>query len=315
MILTEFPDLTWLKKKIASQFGGTADRPNQLPPTEGWPTVLINTRATSAYRPDIRGPLSLFCNLSGESLCATEGRFVRVSPDRYFVSNQGQAYTLQIDSPSPVQTFNIHFGDTFTQQTLQSLLLPTDRLLTDRCPSGPQEINFLNKLYPQDHTFRLLLGRIRQAQEEGLLHQLLLDEYLQAFLVYLLHTYRNVLREAEKLPAVKASTKQELYRRLSLALDYLQSQYASPVQLEELAQAACLSKFHFLRLFKQAFRMSPYQYLQRLRIEKAQTLLRHTDLPVHQIGVELGFENANSFSRLFYQRVRVYPSQYREAVR
>lgn len=204
--------------------------------------MLINTSATSAYRPDIRGPLSLFCNLSGESLCATEGRFVRVSPDRYFLSNQGQEYTLQIDSPFPVQTFNIHFGDTFTQQTLQSLLLPTDRLLSNSSPSGSREITFLNKLYSQDDTFRLLLGRIRQAQEAGLLNQLLLEEYLQDFLVYLLHTHRNVLRETEKLSAVKASTKQELYRRLSLALDYLQSQYASPVQLEELAQAACLSK-------------------------------------------------------------------------
>jgi AraC family transcriptional regulator len=277
--------------------------------------VLINTSTTAAYRPDIRGPLSLFCNLAGESLCATDGRFVRVSPDRYFLSNQGQEYTLQIDSPTPVQTFNIHFGDTFTRQTLQALLLPTDRLLTEPFPSGAGETFFLNKLYPQDETFRRLIMRMREAQQGGLLNRLLLEEYLQDFLVYLLHTHRNVLREVEKLPAVKASTKRELYRRLSFALDYLQSQYASPVQLEELAQAACLSKFHFLRLFKQAFRLSPYQYLQRLRIEKAQILLRQTNLPVHQIGSELGFENANSFSRLFYQRVKVYPSQYREAVR
>jgi AraC family transcriptional regulator len=86
------------------------------------------------------------------------------------------------------------------------------------------------------------------------------------------------------------------------------------VELDAIAAAACLSKFHFLRLFKSIHHVSPYQYLQELRIQKAEQLLKRSNVSIVDIAQQLGFENSNSFSRLFLQHKGVYPSQYRLSV-
>ena len=74
----------------------------------------------------------------------------------------------------------------------------------------------------------------------------------------------------------------------------------------------CL-KFHFLRLFRQCYGLSPYQYLQEQRLSKAKYLLKSSALAIGEIADELGFENPNSFSRLFKLRTGYYPSEYRVA--
>jgi AraC family transcriptional regulator len=78
-----------------------------------------------------------------------------------------------------------------------------------------------------------------------------------------------------------------------------------------LATMACLSKYHFLRLFRMAYGNSPHQYIQQLRIEKARSILSRTDTPISDVADALGFVNSQSFSRLFAQRMGVSPTAYR----
>jgi len=115
----------------------------------------------------------------------------------------------------------------------------------------------------------------------------------------------------QQLPPVKQSTKIELYKRLSYSMDYIHSGFCRAIELNTLAATACLSKYHFLRLFKLAYGLSPHQYIQQLRLEKAKQLLQDGSLAINDIADTLGFENSQSFSRLFFQRAGVYPSQYR----
>jgi AraC-like DNA-binding protein len=81
--------------------------------------------------------------------------------------------------------------------------------------------------------------------------------------------------------------------------------------LNELAQAAHLSRYHFLRAFRSAFHMTPHEYLTRKRIERAKELLAESDLPVTEICFEVGFESLGSFSTLFHRIVGWSPSIYR----
>jgi transcriptional regulator GlxA family with amidase domain len=64
-------------------------------------------------------------------------------------------------------------------------------------------------------------------------------------------------------------------------------------------------------MFKTVFQLSPYQYLLKLRLEKARELLTLTPIPVTEISIILGFQNITSFSRLFHQRFGYSPMQYR----
>jgi AraC-like DNA-binding protein len=63
-----------------------------------------------------------------------------------------------------------------------------------------------------------------------------------------------------------------------------------------MAAVACLSKYHFLRLFKSTYGITPMEYVSRRRIERAQDLLRATNLTVTEVGMAVGFSSLGSFS-------------------
>ena len=77
----------------------------------------------------------------------------------------------------------------------------------------------------------------------------------------------------QRLPVLKAATQREIYRRIALAVDLVHSSYEQDIGLAEMARAACLSKFHFLRLFTELHGITPHAYLQRKRALAAGRLL------------------------------------------
>jgi AraC family transcriptional regulator len=315
MILSQFPDLQWLKQKIDERFQQRRGYNNMPLDTDGFPSVIINTQVKESYRPDVVGPISLFLNLQGTSRCSVEGHTVSVPPDYFFVSNRFQSYTLEIESRQPVETFNIHIGEVFSEGVLSALLTPADTILNNGLQQKSVTVAFHNQLYRKDERFHRLVAGLRALKGEASFNKFMFEEHMTALLHYLLAQHRDLLQQVAKLPAVKQSTRLEVYRRLSYALDYLHAHADDTVDLDALAASACLSRYHFLRLFKLAYGLSPYQYWQSLRLEKARHLLRHTSLPVEDIAFSLGFENSNSLSRLFHQRLKMYPTQYRQSVK
>jgi AraC family transcriptional regulator len=171
--------------------------------------------------------------------------------------------------------------------------------------------SFFNQLQRRTPDFDALIWSILQNYTEHGFDKLLFEEQLADLMCYLLQRHRYILEQVNKLPVVKISTRIELYKRLSRAVDYIHSSPVGEINLEGLSAAACLSKFHFLRLFRSAIGLSPHQYIQRMRLEKARSLLSHSSMPVAELADLLGFANSQSFSRLFFQRMGVYPSQYR----
>ena len=78
-----------------------------------------------------------------------------------------------------------------------------------------------------------------------------------------------------------------------------------------MAAAACLSRAHFIRSFRDAFGETPHRYLQRRRIERAMELLRNTDTPVTEICLAVGFTSLGTFSRTFRDVLGASPRAYR----
>ncbi len=93
--------------------------------------------------------------------------------------------------------------------------------------------------------------------------------------------------------------------------ELIDRQYFHSLDLNEIAQAAGLSRYHFLRVFRRAFHMTPHEYITRKRIERARELLSGSDLSVTEICFEVGFESLGSFSTLFHRIVGWSPSIYR----
>jgi AraC-like DNA-binding protein len=112
---------------------------------------------------------------------------------------------------------------------------------------------------------------------------------------------------------VRPATREELYRRLFRARDYMAASLGDRVTLNDIAHVACMSPNHLLRTFRQLFHQSPHQLLTDLRMERARRFLVESDRPVTDIAAAVGFESLGSFSSLFRRHTGVSPDQYRRA--
>ena len=178
-------------------------------------------------------------------------------------------------------------------------------------PNVKGPFSFFYQLHRRDAAFDALIHRIIRSYKDHGFDKLLFTEQLVDLLTYHLQQHRDITDIIQKLPPARLSTRIQLYKQLSHAMDAIHSNPGNEPGLEELSKEAHLSKFHFLRLFRSAYGFSPHQYIQHLRLEKARTLLTQTKTPVSDLADLLGFANSQSFTRLFSQRMGVPPSQYR----
>jgi AraC-like DNA-binding protein len=107
----------------------------------------------------------------------------------------------------------------------------------------------------------------------------------------------------------------QTYRDLARAREFMRHAYGDPVSLPDVAAQANLSPYHFLRVFKRAYGETPHEFLTRLRIERAKTLLARGSHNVTEACFDVGFSSLGSFSVLFAYRVGLSPSEYRRYAR
>jgi transcriptional regulator GlxA family with amidase domain len=141
------------------------------------------------------------------------------------------------------------------------------------------------------------------ATEDGDVRALLPARAARA-IVRATHAYtRPVTRTPPRVP-------EGLLIHLRRARDLADRHYAEALDLDALASAAGVSKYHFIRCFASVYGKTPALYLSERRIERAQDLLRATNLTVTEICFMVGFASLGSFSSRFTELVGMNPSAY-----
>ncbi len=93
--------------------------------------------------------------------------------------------------------------------------------------------------------------------------------------------------------------------------DYCLSNIHNRISVEELAELAGCTRWHFSRRFKELSGYSPHDYVLDLKMRKAVRMLQSTDAPVKEIAYSCGFDNPEYFSRVFYRIYHTFPRQFR----
>jgi AraC family transcriptional regulator len=305
MLLTDFPDLLWLKNEANQRFASRKSWDGKTLPQAGWPNVILNTKTKHTYRDNIKGPFSIFTNLTGNSTVITGGKTMKLNEGYFCISNSGEEYTLAIEDQSTTETFNIHFGDNFVSDAYRALSQTHEQLL-DAPQRQPHQLRLFNRIAPIDLNARCLMYQLKDAKDPAQE-----EETLFKLFAWLVREEQTIKQKSVALSVAKKSTREEIMARLLLATDYIYSYYQHDIALDELAQVACLSKFHFLRVFKAVFHKTPHQFINEVRTQRAQELLTTTKLEVHQIAKTCGFQTSSTFSRMFFNQLGVYPSLYR----
>ena len=100
-------------------------------------------------------------------------------------------------------------------------------------------------------------------------------------------------------------------KRISDSVIYIKENIMKKIEISTRAEISCLSKDHFIRLFKKETGITPQQYINRKKIEKSQLILITSELSVKSIAYLLAFDDHSYFNRLFKKITGETPLQFR----
>jgi AraC family transcriptional regulator len=146
--------------------------------------------------------------------------------------------------------------------------------------------------------FSLELGRPAHPAQQTLVEALTV-----ALKTHILRGYMPGLQLLEAEPAAKPAAVQR-------AIDYIQQSPHDVITLSRLASVSGLSRFHLVRVFQKHVGVSPMQYLERTRIERAQWLICQAELSLAQIALAVGYSDQSHFTRRFKSHVGQTPASY-----
>jgi AraC-like DNA-binding protein len=285
-----------------------------------------------AWGPNSALPLSphfhdeyLICaQLVGEEECQVSGKTQRFSAGDVVLINPQQ----------------VHTGNQTANQLLEYVSLYVDRELVERLAaewraatsspeftvvkagSQPELVARLvdllglvrehrgSRLYPAEHTppdpeIELPTGA-SEDEHDPVESDLSVETALAEVVMLAFEEFSNL-----RQPMLR-STNRVGNRKIARSVEYIRSldNNASSPTLEQLAEVAGLSKYHFLRQFSQVVGMTPGAYLRTLRLCHAARKLRTTDMPILEVALSVGFADHPSFSRAFARYMGMTPSEY-----
>lgn len=97
--------------------------------------------------------------------------------------------------------------------------------------------------------------------------------------------------------------------------DFIHHQYANDIIIEDLCKLSGLNSRTLNRRFRQATSSAPMEYIRTIRLDQARDLLKNTNLGIAEIALQVGYADADYFSRLFKRQYQLTPSEFRRSVR
>lgn len=275
--------------------------------------IVFNAASSNSHCDDHAGCLSIKTMLTGEEWYGIDGRHVAVRPGQYLVLNDDQPYSCRIQQPEKVKCLSVFFRKDFAAAVFHDLHCNTEQQLDQPFNHNNIIPAFYQTLNPVTPALRSQLLALVTALESDPNDEAVTDEHLLILLEHLLNVHRTDLKREANIDAIKASTRQELYKRVCTARDLLHSSFNEKMDLDTISANSCLSVPQLVRQFRSAFRSTPHQYLIRIRLSHAATLLSNTNQSVQDISMNTGFDTASAFCRAFKAAYGMQPLQFRMA--
>jgi len=124
---------------------------------------------------------------------------------------------------------------------------------------------------------------------------------ISRLLTYMLEEKQSVRKAQSTLH------KDEIFR----IREYIETEYSNEIDIDSLSKQINISKFYFIKIFKDLLGQTPYDYLTDIRINTSKKLLFDTDLSISEVSKAVGYHDNNNFIKLFKKRTGTTPLKFR----
>lgn len=267
----------------------------------GWSSVLVrlldNAEVAELDLPPVDDQIVVLVGQGSTTIESRHGarwRRAGYGPGSIGLTAPGHPTRIRWRGTERTQTTHVHLPGTLV-----------DRTALDLWGRDAGRLGRPDALAVEDPVLASVIGALRSAALAGA--DELYAESAAAFLAVHLLT-----RHAEAPPPREVGRDELRTRR---AVQFIRDNHHLPLSLADMAAAAELSAFHFLRVFKTATGQTPYRFLTRVRVERACRHLERGELSVTEIAQACGFATPSRFASAFRAQIGQSPSAYRAAVR
>ena len=170
-------------------------------------------------------------------------------------------------------------------------------------PISQNRILFKNKIANSKEISKLIHEFVKEFEAKEIGYEMAVKATLYQLLVLLLRNHVQLVLTSKEYDA-----RMRNLVRLNGILEYIENNYGEKITLDQLCSIANISRFYFCRLFKSITGKSLGEYLNQLRINKAEALLKNGEVNITEAAMSCGFDDINYFSRMFKKYKNESPS-------
>lgn len=285
MILTQLPDLPPRPETAANAAFRRAFYARW-----GRENAIVCGRAARAEYSAFTQTLSIKMARGGAERYLLPQRELRVDDDNLLILNQGRRYGSRLEpGPRPAESFAVFFRPGLLARVRAARQQTPAALLDRPLAEAPEVFAFNEHLRPQGTRLARQLAQLRTEVLAGERSEDWLEQHLLLLAGAMLDDEADAEQSFSRLAAARASTRRELARRLQRAADMIETRYDEPLTLDDLAAAACLSRYHFVRFFAQLHGLPPYAALCAKRARVARRWLAAGEHDREAVAQRCGF--------------------------
>jgi AraC-like DNA-binding protein len=249
--------------------------------------TLFTARLSELDLPSHQSNFGLITTLYGEMSVKMNGVLKLIADTSFVVVNMGSSIQITVD-----------------HQQCQPVLL--------YFKNGPDDWNIAERVYEATDSLKQRIKTLVSLTGScSSFITMQSDAIVRSTLAEIVSLSQHSTRQSMQLAVKKKVTREDNFKKLATARDWIENNFSQSLSLRQLAGMASMNDEHFLRQFKKLYNKTPHQYLIDRRIQAARELLHTNGMSVQEICSAIGWESPATFSHLFKQRTGVTPGEYR----
>ena len=232
---------------------------------------------------------------------------ITVPSGGFFITNGGTEMECLPNNPG-VKALIVFFTNDLIHDVCRNNCLDEKSLL-DTPDADAEPVRFFEHIYRHPNPLSAQLQPLAQQMSfSGETNPRLMPDIFYGLAENLLALQRDTSSRIRQLNARTPATREELFRRVLWAKEFMEDCWQAELSLHEIARQTCLSPYHFHRSFREAFGHSPMKWFRQLKLQKAKEMLAARQMTVTQVALNCGFSDVFSFSKAFKREWGVNPS-------
>lgn len=280
----------------------------------GKENCIIGAHTAKVEYPSYEQTLSIKAAWGGREDYFVDGRRIAVDDDTFLILNNRRKYSSVISAGKPVTSFSIFFRPGMAEDVFHTITSSSESLLENPEPRETQ-LEFSEHLRAHDRQITPILRFIMLHVKAGVDEDSWYEEQLYFLLERMHALHAGDARSAKLISAARPSTRRELFRRVCLAVNFINTNWAQQITLDHIAAAALLSRFHCLRVFKDVYGVTPIAFLNQRRVKTASRLLHSGQHSVNEVAKLAGFRSRVTLFRQIRRAKGISPKSVKFEIR